>query len=147
MSSTHCVGRLRTNFVTSGPLLPVRNLARSQVTSYNTLAMSTHFLSSDTGSPYVERKPTVRGGRPVIRGTRFLVSDVIWHYKRGLSVEEILLHFPHLTAAGIYGALAYYHEHQAEIEAEIREDADEAAWMRRYPPSSPPLHDRRKNLS
>lgn len=83
----------------------------------------------------------------MIRGTRFLVSEVVWHYKRGLSVEEILQHFPHLAAAQIYGALAYYHEHQSEVEAEMKEDDDEAAWMRRYPPSLPPLHDRSKNLS
>ena len=37
--------------------------------------------------------------------------------------------------------------HQVEIEAEIQEDGDEAAWMKRYPPSSPPLHDVGKNLS
>jgi uncharacterized protein (DUF433 family) len=82
---------------------------------------------SPVNSSYVERKPGVRGGRPIICGTRILVSELVQHYKRGLSVEETLLHFPHLTPAGIYGALAYYHEHQAEI------GEDEAAWMRRYP--------------
>jgi uncharacterized protein (DUF433 family) len=61
---------------------------------YNVLIMTTH--SSAHASTYVERKPTVCGGRPVIRGTRFLVSEVVWHYKRGLSVEEILQHFPTL---------------------------------------------------
>lgn len=101
--------------------------------------MSANVPSSVANLPYVERKAAIRGGRPVIRGTRFLVSDVVWHYKRGLTVEEILQHFPHLTAAQIHGALAYYHEHQAEIEAEMREDDDAVAWMKRYPESSPPL--------
>lgn len=102
---------------------------------------------SASSTTYVERKPAVRGGRPVLRGTRFLVSEVVWHYKRGMSVEEILQNFPHLTAAQVYGALAYYHDHKDEIETEMREEEDEAAWMKRYPPSSPPLHDRNKNLS
>ncbi len=109
--------------------------------------MSTHHPSPSQASPYVERSPGVCGGRPVVTGTRILVSEVVWEYKRGLSVEEILQRFPHLTAAQVHGALAYYHEHQPEIEAEIKEDDDEAARMRRYPPSSPPLHERRLDLS
>jgi len=108
--------------------------------------MNTNVSSSIANLPYVERKPAVRGGRPVIRGTRFLVSDVVWQYKRGLTVEEILQHFPALTAAQVHGSLAYYHEHQAEIEAEMRDDDDEVAWMKRYPASSPPLHDRHQNI-
>jgi uncharacterized protein (DUF433 family) len=108
--------------------------------------MNTNVPSSVVNVAYVERKPAVRGGRPVICGTRVLVSDVAWHYKRGLTVEEMLQHFPHLTAAQVHGALAYYHEHQAEIEAEMRDDEDDATWMKRYPPSSPPLHDRHQNL-
>ena len=108
--------------------------------------MNTHVPSSVANLPYVGRKSAVRGGRPVIRGTRFLVSDAVWHYKRGLTVEEILQHFPHLTAAQVHGALAYYHEHQAEVEAELLNDDDVAAWMKRYPASSPPLHDRHQNL-
>jgi len=108
--------------------------------------MDPNVPSAVTNLPYVERKPVVPGGRPVIRGTRFLVSDVVWHYKRGLSVEEILQHFPPLTAAQLHGALAYYHEHQAEIEAEMRDNDDDLAWMKRYPASSPPRHDRHQNL-
>jgi hypothetical protein len=55
-------------------------------------------------------------------------------------------HFPHLTATQAHAALAYYHEHQAEIEAEMRDEGDEVAWLKRYPTSSPRLQGRQQNI-
>ena len=69
--------------------------------------------------PYVERKQGVCGGRPVLKGTRFPVSSVVIHYQQGSTAEEILKEFPQLSPPQVYGALAYYFEHQAEIAAEI----------------------------
>jgi len=69
--------------------------------------------------PYIERRRDVCGGRPVIKGTRFPISSIVIHYRRGLTAEEILRDFPQLTPTQVYGALAYYFEHQEEIEAEI----------------------------
>jgi hypothetical protein len=43
----------------------------------------------------------------------------------GQSPEEIAREFPHLSLAGVYAALAYYHANQAEIEAELEADAAE----------------------
>ena len=37
----------------------------------------------------------------------------------GLSPEEIQREHPHLSLAQIYAALSYYHDHQAELDAEI----------------------------
>lgn len=68
---------------------------------------------------YVERKTSVCGGRPVITGTRFPVSSVVIHYQRGLTAEDILGDFPQLKPAQVYGALAYYFEHQQELDTEI----------------------------
>ncbi|MBI3247093.1 MAG: DUF433 domain-containing protein [Deltaproteobacteria bacterium] len=85
--------------------------------------------------PYVERKKKVCGGRPVIRGTRFPVSSIVWNHKLGFTVEEILREFPHLTPAQVYDALSYYSDHQPEIEEEIRQAHDLDAWMEKYPPT------------
>lgn len=85
--------------------------------------------------PYVERKKRVCGGRPVVRGTRFPVSSIVWNYKRGFTVEEILREFPQLTPAQVYDALSYYYDHQPEIEDEIRQAHDLDAWMTKYPPT------------
>jgi len=41
----------------------------------------------------------------------------------GYSPEEMVEHFPHLTLAGVHAALAYYYDHQAQIDAEIEESA------------------------
>ncbi len=59
------------------------------------------------------------GGRPVVRGTRIPVQTIVGYYKQGLSVDEILAGLPHLTEAQVFAALSYYHDHQAEIEADI----------------------------
>jgi hypothetical protein len=41
--------------------------------------------------------------------------------------------YPHLTAAQVYAALAYYHANQAEIEAEIAaEEAEAEQWEKDY---------------
>jgi uncharacterized protein (DUF433 family) len=71
--------------------------------------------------PYIEQRRGVCGGRPVIKGTRFPVSSVVIHYRRGLTAEDILRDFPQLTPAQVYGALAYYFDHQDDIDAEIEQ--------------------------
>ena len=70
---------------------------------------------------YVERRKGICGGRPVIKKTRFPVSSIVISYQRGLSAEEILHEFPQLTPTQVYGALAYYFDHQDEISTEIED--------------------------
>jgi uncharacterized protein (DUF433 family) len=74
---------------------------------------------------YLTCIPGVCGGRPIIKGTRTPVKAIVGYYKMGLSVEEILEGLPHLTAAQVYEALSYYHDHQAEIEQDIEESQAE----------------------
>lgn len=71
--------------------------------------------------PYIEQKRGVCGGRPVIKGTRFPVRSVAIQYRRGLTAEDILREFPQLTPSQVYGALAYYFDHQNEIDTEIEQ--------------------------
>ena len=60
-----------------------------------------------------------------------LAADYLW---RGWSAEEIVRHYPHLTLAEVHAALGYYHDHRAEIDAELLEESDEAdAWRRSHP--------------
>lgn len=89
--------------------------------------------------PHIESRPDIQGGRSVIRGTRFPVSSVVQNYRRGLSVDEILREFPHLTPAQVYDALSYYYDHQEQVEREIAELSDEQTAMQQFPPTlSPP---------
>ena len=83
-----------------------------------------------TAVGYIERTPGTCGGKPRIAGTRIRVQDVvILHEDQGLSPDEILQHFPHLTLGQIYTALAYYFDHVAEIRKEI---ADDDAFFEQY---------------
>ena len=75
----------------------------------------------DTEYRYIARVPGVYGGRPIIKGTRTPIKSIVGYYKMGLSVEEILEGLPFLTPAQVYEALSYYHDHQPEIEEDIRE--------------------------
>jgi hypothetical protein len=47
------------------------------------------------------------------------------HERQGLTPSDIVSEFPHLTLSGVYAALAYYHDHREEINAEI---ATDRAW-------------------
>lgn len=80
------------------------------------------------------QSPDIRHGRPCVAGTRTTVHRIAAWYKMGESPEEIAREYPHLTLAGVYGALAYYHANQSEIEAELTADAVEeeqieAEWL------------------
>ena len=70
---------------------------------------------------YIHRKRGVCGGRPVIRGTRFPVSAVVEYvYRLGMTPEEMVREWKHLSLAQIHDALSYYHDHKDEIDQSIR---------------------------
>lgn len=69
---------------------------------------------------------SVRGGRPVLRGTGFRVADVvIQHVHNGKTAFDIAESF-RLDLAQVHAALAYYYRHQDEIDEQIRQDDEEA---------------------
>lgn len=51
--------------------------------------------------------PAVRSGKPVIRGTRITVSDVLEYLASGMSEREILADFPDLSHEDILATLAF----------------------------------------
>lgn len=70
--------------------------------------------------------PHVRGGRPVLKGTGFKVSDVVINrYGNRHSPEEIAELFG-LDLAQVYAALTYYHLNKDEIDVQIQRDDEEA---------------------
>ncbi len=76
--------------------------------------------------PYVERRPGVCGGSPVIVGTRFPVRSVVGYVlKLRMTPEDLAREFPSLTLAQIHGALSFYYDHQSEIDQEILENSEE----------------------
>ena len=82
--------------------------------------------------------PGVAGGKPHIAGHRITVQNiVIWHERMGLSADEIATEY-RLTLADIYAALAYYYDHQAEIDAAIKDDQAFVEALRQVSPSKLP---------
>jgi uncharacterized protein (DUF433 family) len=76
-------------------------------------------------SEHIEITPGICGGKPRIAGHRITVQNVaIWHERMGMSPDEIVYHYPSITLADVYAALAYYHDHLEEIREQIQ--ADEA---------------------
>jgi uncharacterized protein (DUF433 family) len=51
--------------------------------------------------------PAVRSGKPVVRGTRITVSDVLEYLAGGMTPDEILADFPDLAADDIRAVLAF----------------------------------------
>lgn len=68
---------------------------------------------------YIESKPGVVGGEPVIKGTRVSVRGLVLKYRLGYSPEEIVQAIPHITLAQVFEALSYYSDNQAEIDEYI----------------------------
>ena len=65
---------------------------------------------------HIEQSPDVSHGAPRISGTRIRVQDVVnWHLRGGWSIEQIVQEFG-LSPAQIHAALAYYYDHQTEID-------------------------------
>ena len=82
-----------------------------------------HLVNAGAQGVAIVTDPKLRGGRPIIAGTGTAVRTVAGLYKLGLSAEEIAGELP-LTLAQVYAALAYYHLHVDEIEADIQADAE-----------------------
>jgi uncharacterized protein (DUF433 family) len=89
-----------------------------------------------TTMPHIEITPGICGGKPRIAGSRVRVQDVvIWHERLGLSADEIVSRYPHLSLAGVYAALAYYHDHREAIESDMEKGRALVEEMRRVFPS------------
>ena len=56
--------------------------------------------------------PAVMDCKPIIKGHRIAVKDVvIWHERMGQSADEIATQYG-LSLSDVYAALAYYYDHQ-----------------------------------
>jgi uncharacterized protein (DUF433 family) len=85
---------------------------------------------------HIEVTPGICGGKPRIAGTRIRVQDiVIWHERMSISADEIATRHPQVTLAAIYAALAFYHDHRAELDEQMRAGEQLVEEMRQAYPS------------
>ena len=82
----------------------------------------------------------LENGVATIAGTTVKVRElVVERLAWGWSPEELSINHPNLSLGQIYSALAYYADHQAEIDREIDEDVALAAELRQKARQSPLL--------
>ncbi len=84
--------------------------------------------------PYITFHPGIAGGAPLIEGTRITVRCIAGYSQMGMTVDEILAGLSHLTSSQVYSALAYYFDHQEEIDRDLAESSDEAYWKQQVLP-------------
>jgi len=99
-----------------------------------------HTTTPETASPetvvpviaeYIAVKPGFCGGKPHVIGHRVKVQHIaVWHERMGKSPEEIVATYPSLSLPAVFAALAYYHSHRAEIDADIEADERFVAEMK-----------------
>ncbi len=78
--------------------------------------------------PYITSDPGIAEGRPVIKGTRITVNCIAGYYQLGMTIDEILESLRHLTPSQVHSALAYYFDHQDEIDADLVEAGNVEYW-------------------
>ena len=91
--------------------------------------------------PYIGSDPEIADGKPLILGTRITVRCIAGYYQMGMSADEILTTLPHLKPSQVHSALAYYFDHQDEVDMDLDESSDVKFWK-----SQTVLYPDQKNL-
>ena len=92
-------------------------------------------MAIKTLDQHIKITPGVAGGKPRIAGHRITVQNiVIWHEWMGYSADEIAAEYQ-LTLADVHAALAYYYDHQHEINKAIKESEAFVDALRQQTPS------------
>lgn len=91
------------------------------------VGLSYPHIEKRAGEPaHLQRLPRIRVAQ--------LVMDQLAH---AWSADEICRQYPHLMRAEVHAALAYYFDHQPEIDAEIQAEWKEAELARQQAEPSP----------
>ena len=93
-----------------------------------------HIRIDDTGTAWI------------VGTTTKVIEVAIDKIAYGSSSEEIQFQYPHLSLAQVHAALAYYYDHQAELDHEIERRQAYAEKMREKNLSSP-LQERLRKLA
>ncbi len=73
--------------------------------------------ADEVGDVYVED----RDGVLYVRGSRVPLESLVWLWRDGQSAETMQEEYPTLSLAEVYGALAYYLRHRAEVDRQVDE--------------------------
>lgn len=72
---------------------------------------------TQVSTEHISINPEIRFGRPCIVGTRIAVIDIVNRHLVQSETLETIAEDYHLSLASVYAAMAYYYDHQEEIES------------------------------
>ena len=84
---------------------------------------------ADQNHPRIECRPGVRNGKPCIAGSAIKIQNIVIWTEQGQTPDDIVNGYPHLSLADVHAALAYYYEHQEQIDRDIIESEQFVATM------------------
>lgn len=84
--------------------------------------------------PHIGADSGIADGKPIIAGTRITVRCIAGYYQMGMSADEILTTLPHLTPSQLHSALAYYFDHQEDVDTDLAMASDVEYWKSRISP-------------
>ena len=64
---------------------------------------------------FIEINPEVRFSKPIVKGTRISVYDILGWLASGLTYQQILEDFPQLSENAIYACLAYAADKERKV--------------------------------
>lgn len=86
----------------------------------------------------IARNPAIRAGSPCIRGTGLRVTDIVMaHLFHKRTPDEVASDYE-IARAQVYAALAYYYEHKADLDKEIRQQILTARKIKEEPSHGEP---------
>ncbi len=80
-------------------------------------------------------------------GHRIGLQDLVYYYKEGYSPEGLLEAFPTLSLAVVHKVIAFYLEHQVEVDAYVATCDAEMERQRSVAPRGPDAAELRRRLS
>jgi uncharacterized protein (DUF433 family) len=96
-------------------------------------------MATELKYPYIEK----REGEParLERVPRVRIAQIAMDYlEHGWSVDEMCRQHPYLSLSEAHSAMAYYFDHQEEIDREIAEEIDQVEGERSRSARSPIYH-------
>lgn len=116
-------------------IIEARGKPKAALISVDWIASDRAAGKNESREPLIVTTSNVRSGKPRIAGRRITVSDVaIWHERMAMTPQQIAATYD-MSLAEVHTALAYYHAHRDEVEAEIEESLRFAAALQRQAPS------------
>ncbi|MCC5634308.1 DUF433 domain-containing protein [Nostoc sp. CHAB 5844] len=69
-------------------------------------------------------------GVMLVSKTRVTLDTVVAVFKQGVTAEEIVYRYPSLNLADVYATIAFYLNHQSEVEAYLQQRQQQSQQMR-----------------